>query len=369
MNDYDGLCDVLKAKHVENIPGCELGSEYLEFGGDNMFYEGVVAVVAAIRIILETKGEVLSTAKYRGCDLVASQRGMTVVRAMRKSLSGYEWANANYKLSPYIHVFFECRKEFRYEIRSSCLNVDGVESLRQMNVYVRGVYKSITSRVFKTAERARARASNKLCVSFTSYIDDLLAVYARLVVVRVDLSYKRSQSELDSFGCVHDETNKQESANQLFKHRDQLLKRLSKSSSPYAMVGYAWKLEYGKKRGFHYHLMLFLDGSKVRQHITIGKAVGDMWVNEVTEGAGHYWNCTGNIFYYKTCGVGEVDHYDANKILAVKDAAAYLVKIDRWIAALLPGGMRCFGKGVVKSITSKKLGRPRVKGIQAEPCT
>ncbi|EGH27726.1 hypothetical protein PSYJA_01294, partial [Pseudomonas syringae pv. japonica str. M301072] len=159
---------------------------------------------------------------------------------------------------------------------------------------------------------------------------------------------------------------KEASLDQVWRHREFLLKKLSKTNSPYAMVGYAWKLEYGKRKGFHYHLMLFLDGSKVMRHVAIGKSIGEIWVNEITEGAGSYWNCTGKEFYYKSCGVGEVDYYDAPKIQAVKDAAAYLVKIDRWITTLVPKGMRCFGKGVVKKVEGTALGRPRAKMYQAQ---
>ncbi|KAA0973779.1 inovirus-type Gp2 protein [Pseudomonas sp. ANT_J28] len=367
MDEYDELCAVMKEKCLENIFDSEQDRCCQEFGGENMFFDGVTKVVAAIRVIQETKGKALLSAKYQGFDLVTSKRGGVVVRAMREGVSEYEWAKANYRLSPYIDKFYECRQAFPYGIRSDSLIVDGGESLRQMNAFVMGVYEAITSKEFKKAERAHARAANKLYVSFVSYIDDLIAVYARLVVVRIDLSYKRSQFEFDDFDCVHDKVDEQESSEHLFNHRDQLLKRLSKSNSPYCMVGYAWKLEYGKRRGFHYHLMLFLDGSKVMRHIAIGKAIGEMWIDEITGGLGSYWNCTGKAFYYKSCGVGEVDHYDAEKILAVKDAAAYLVKIDRWIAVFLPGGKRCFGKGVVKKIEGKKLGRPRVKEIQATP--
>lgn len=367
MDEYDELCAVMKEKCVESIFYGELDGCHQEFDGENMFFGGVTKVVAAIRVIKETKGKALLTAKYQNSNLVTSKRGGVVVKAMREGISEYERAKANYKLSRYIDKFYECRKTFPYSICSESLMVDEGESLRQMNAFAMGVYEAITSKEFKKAERAHARAANKLCASYENYIDDLFTVCARLLVVRIDLSYKRSELEVDEFDCVYDKTDEQKNSDFIFKHRDQLLKTLSKSNSPYAMVGYAWKLEYGKRRGFHYHLMLFLDGSKVMRHIAIGKAIGEMWANEITGGLGSYWNCTGKASYYKTCGVGEVDHYDAAKILAVKDAASYLVKIDRWIAVCLPGGKRCFGKGVVKKIEGKKLGRPRVKEIQTMP--
>ncbi|MEA9978579.1 MULTISPECIES: YagK/YfjJ domain-containing protein [unclassified Pseudomonas] len=367
MDEYDELCAVMRGKCVESIFDGEQDGCHQEFDGENMFFGGITKVVAAIRVIQETKGKALLTAKYQKSNLVTSKRGRVVVSAMRESILEYEWAKTNYKLSPYIDKFYECRQAFPYGICSDSLMVDEDESLRQMNAFAMGVYEAITSKEFKKAERDHARAANKLYVSFESYIDDLIGVCARLLVVRIDLSYKRFELEVDEFDCVYNKTDEQKNSDCVFKHRDQLLKILSKSNSPYAMVGYAWKLEYGKRRGFHYHFMLFLDGSKVMRHIAIGKAIGEMWANEITGGLGSYWNCTGKELYYKTCGVGEIDHYDTAKILAVKDAAAYLVKIDRWIAVCLPRGKRCFGKGVVKKVEGKKPGRPRVKGIQATP--
>jgi hypothetical protein len=364
MDGDDQLCKVMKEKHLESVYNSAKGRGDHAFGADSMFLSSVKKAVAAIRIIQETKGEVLLTARFQGGDLVASRRGEVVLRAMGEGGLEYEWARAHYKLSPYIEKFYEVRSSFPYQIISHT-GFYGPETLTQINEYVMAVYKAITSAEFKKAERAQARAANKLYVSFMGYIDDIVAKYARLVVVRIDLSYKRPEPD-DGFDSVGDEVVKEASLVQVCMHRELLLKKLSKTSSPYAMVGYAWKLEYGKRKGLHYHLMLFLDGSKVMRHVAIGKSIGEMWVNEITEGAGSYWNCTGKEFYYKTCGVGEVDYYDAPKIQAVKDAAAYLVKIDRWITTLVPKGMRCFGKGVVKKVEGTTLGRPRTKGHQAQ---
>ena len=361
QSEYSQLYEVMREKHIEIVPGVDTGDAQATFGEGNMFFDGVTTVMAAIRVIAETKGRVFVNARYDGCRLITSKQGEAVLRAMRESPSEYERAKSRYKLSPYINAFYDVRKSTSFEIRSDACRCDAKESLTQISAFALALYESVSTKKFKQMQRAHERAVNKLSYSFMQYIDDLLSVCARLLVVRIDLSYKAQDIEA-FYSQTPEYLAEQRHSNQsLFQHRVELIHRLSKRDSPYAMVGYAWKLEYGHRKGFHYHLMLFLDGSKVMKHIEIGKAIGEMWASDITGGEGHYWNCTGSAFYYKSCGVGEVDHYDLEKISAVKSAALYLVKIDRWISAYLPDGKRCFGKGVVKKSIGSKRGRPRTK--------
>ena len=126
------------------------------------------------------------------------------------------------------------------------------------------------------------------------------------------------------------------------------------------MVGYVWKLEYGREKGHHYHMMFFLDGAKVRQDIVIAKLIGEYWNNVITQGKGVYYNCNGNKARYRHCGVGMIHYSEAEKLRSLKEMAAiYLTKADRYVSACMPGNNRTFGKGNSPKVGERSVGRPR----------
>ena len=69
MDSDDQLCKVMKEKHLESVYNSAKGRGDHAFGADSMFLSSVKKAVAAIRIIQETKGEVIPArnhARLRG---------------------------------------------------------------------------------------------------------------------------------------------------------------------------------------------------------------------------------------------------------------------------------------------------------------
>ncbi|WP_255587569.1 YagK/YfjJ domain-containing protein [Deefgea piscis] len=187
--------------------------------------------------------------------------------------------------------------------------------------------------------------------STKTYIEYLFERYARLLVIRLDFGF-RVGSELRSDllqcrECFQRMLNNREH-NSLFKNQ----------------VGYIWRLEYGEKKGWHYHCIFFFDGSKSRQDITLGDEIGSYWMNAITKGQGTYWNCNRHKERYelfKTLGVGMVYYKDELKREKLLQAAAYLCKIDQFLRQALPEGVegvRTFGRGEISSRAANQ-GRPR----------
>ena len=153
--------------------------------------------------------------------------------------------------------------------------------------------------------------------SAMGYIDDLFKRLSRLLVIRVDFYVKASDPGHFDPEIMKDYLNRflnNSRCNSLFNNQ----------------VGYMWGFEYGQLRGYHFHMLFFFDGAKSRQDITLGQAIGNYWVNNITQGAGEYHcsNFDKETLWDRGCslGVGMISRHDVVAIQAVKDVAAYLIK-------------------------------------------
>lgn len=167
-----------------------------------------------------------------------------------------------------------------------------------------------------------------------------------MLVIRLDLSYQKE------FRCS-DEI----SARDVARHRRKLLDHLGKGMFG-EMLGYAWKFEMGKRKGFHNHMIFFFDGAKSCKDVVISKMIGDYWRDVVTDGKGAYYNCNAFKGNYKCCGIGMVHYADDAAREGLRLAAAYMTKLDEYFK-LSVRGVRSFGKGVLPKTPAVKRGRKR----------
>jgi hypothetical protein len=353
---------------IEGDFQCELISEGFAEADNWVISQSNIYIAAskvadAMRQIKKTKGKVLQSATCvrgaHGYEIHACKRAKVVIKAMQLSAyeSGYERSQKTLRLSPYIHAFFKCKQVFSYRMRSVGSKSEMHELLQQMIAFAKGVYAAISTPEFRRELANLRRSSNKLANSVCGCIDDLSALYARLTVVRLDLSYYKSSEELQAE--LMGECSKIYSP-KMDQDRIAFFTALSHKESPYAMVGYMCKLEHMPRKGFHFHVMLFLNGSKVQDHIGAGKRIGEFWCNEITQGRGRYWNVKPTKFRPAE-GVGRLDWHDEEKLYHVKEAAMYLVKVDEWVKVYIGQNRRKFYKSVPKKRVDKRGGRPRVE--------
>ena len=191
--------------------------------------------------------------------------------------------------------------------------------------------------------------------SMTSYIDNLFSRYARLLVVRIDLAYRK-----DVDVRFMNEAEIHQKYLQAVEDREHLFRNMRSNRLFNHMIGYIWRLEYGNEKGFHYHFIFFYDGSAVQQDITISRLIGEYWVNVITQGRGLYYNCNAHKEEYKYCGIGMINWNNFELIANLKLAAQYLAKPDEYISAFMTDidiG-RTFGRGTLKERIETR-GRPR----------
>lgn len=110
-------------------------------------------------------------------------------------------------------------------------------------------------------------------------VERLFHRYSRNLVVRVDLKYhvdKQHMVDIEMFN-LHVQTLRNRMAN---KHT--CFKNLKLN---------AWCLEQAPLGGYHVHLFLIYDGSASTYDCKLARWVGRVWMDEITEGHGYYWNC------------------------------------------------------------------------------
>ena len=152
--------------------------------------------------------------------------------------------------------------------------------------------------------------------SIINLIDGLFTRYSKVMVVRVDLSYRK-----DIIGEISPDFIKLQISNMLTNN--------SRHNAIFEhLITYAWCLEYGTERQWHAHLFLFFNGQKVREDIRYSLEVCKYWVEVMTQGTGTGFSCNKNQSQYTTNGIGMVNRNDADKIQAFKEVTKYICKQD-----------------------------------------
>ena len=112
---------------------------------------------------------------------------------------------------------------------------------------------SVNGTKFKIAVNEYQRSSRKNHKSVLDYIDSLFSSYAKILVIRIDLSYKTGINA--NFLRVR-------------KDRERLFLNAKSNKIFTNMIGFVWKLEVGFYKGFHYHMIFFLMGQKSGKILT-----------------------------------------------------------------------------------------------------
>lgn len=318
------------------------------------------SVSLLVRKLISTEGEAFKVCvvdEYENACLESSASGNILLKLVKTHIPNDSRFNALYKFEPYIEMavnhitesgLYQIPLSRRVEMPVS----DARKLMAHLNECVDKIRQEVKSEKFLSKLNSYQRSSNKNYKELTGYADALFERYSRLLVLRVDLSYSKENSKTTQVQAKRDRERLFENArsNKLFDY----------------MVGYIWKLEHGPEKGFHYHMMFFFDGSKVREDITLAKRIGEYWTGVVTKGRGLYFNCNVGKLAYKSCGIGMVDHTDAQLRKGLRNAVIYLAKTDLYMKLQTEG--RGMGKGLSPSPKDPR-GRPRaaisVKGCMA----
>jgi len=110
------------------------------------------------------------------------------------------------------------------------------------------------------------------------------------------------------------------------------------------LLGYGWCLEFGTRRAWHYHYLIFLKPSgKDEDDIALVDELGATWLD--LKPGGDYHNVNASKGDYKYLAAGLVDTSDADVLQGLKFKAGYMTLAGLYVQTLLPAASRSFGRG------------------------
>lgn len=263
-----------------------------------------------------------------------------------------------HELHPYLKLFFDLTSMGQVGADLLYRQVDDVMPLHaaqgvsdKLNAFVEAVRWHCNKPTFRKAVKSFQHAARRTERNVQNYVRSLFEAHSRMLVIRIDLTYQHDVvAEHDTSDMIGFDT--------AYAHKGQVLKYLNRMYGK-ALLGYVWKIEFGWLKGFHNHVLLFLDARLHMQDISIAIAIGGYWETEVTGGLGLYYNCNRVKERYTHCGLGEVTYHDVDALRGLQMAAHYMCKSDFLVRGVLPKGARAMTKGGMPKRKGEKRGQKR----------
>ncbi|MCU4316384.1 inovirus Gp2 family protein [Acinetobacter bereziniae] len=206
---------------------------------------------------------------------------------------------------------------------------------------------------FKAALYARSERSKRQYKRARKLVQSLRNKFSKLLVIRIDFCWK---------GSIEDDST----SNVMKPNFAQLLKGFHHSKDLPNIVGYLWKLEFGEKKGYHYHCIFFMDGNKFQSDTHYAEIIGQRWT-EITLGKGYYFNCHRDKIKYRHLAIGMARHSDQTFFDNLDQVLVYICKQDQFlIDKRLLGKVHTFGTSKCTK-QPKTVGRPRLFSITPNP--
>lgn len=221
---------------------------------------------------------------------------------------------------------------------------------------------------------------------------ELFELFSRLVVIRLDLGYLKATFKPEEILEYHRHAEMELidlqdatywSGNDIstplpmtgrvdFETLQQDRKRLfanmkGKPSLFKDLVGYVSRIECTPLAGYHLHLVLYFDSSKVDKHEWRAQEIGLYWNSQITKGRGRFENC--NLSWNKDhpyCGIGVIHRDDGFKRANLQERVLpYLCKDEQHVEVLPYKGCNLFSANLCGAAKTKRALRARRAGAAA----
>lgn len=311
----------------------------------------VYQVKPMLEKLQETEHDLFSTVKDRheGLRVKATRVGVWFLRCLRSETRDIFEMFPSSKFNPYFEAFLSSVNRYglmlgEFHIRTA--RGENVPHLvDRLNHCVGEIRQELRSPDFRRRLRDYRRPIKKNYDSLMQYFGRLFARHARLLIIRVDLSYKQQYRQGVTPEVV-------------IRHRQAMLDELNAGTFG-PMHGYAARLELGKRKGYHSHWVIFLDGDVKHRDTHIAMQIGQHWDRVVTEGRGCHYNCNARKEVYKNCFLGVAHHTNAAARRGLETYAQYITKPDELFKLAVPGIQSLWKGRVSEPLAGPRAGRPR----------
>lgn len=180
---------------------------------------------------------------------------------------------------------------------------------------------------------------NKNRLEIRNRVFELTRQHRTLLVVRVDLAYRKQFLSHNTIQSFHDDLS-------TFRYEI----GQNKNRLFHDLIFYAWALEQGEEdKGYHCHALLIFNGAKRYDGKGIAKQVGELW-QQLTHGQGTYFNCNSPAYlrsYEKQgkTGIGMIYSKVPVQVRNLLTVAEYLTQPEKaqYLRVKTSHGMRTFG--------------------------
>lgn len=266
----------------------------------------------------------------------ATELGKALIRCLNIDVAEAAHHLQEHRFSPIWELFLRCSATISYI--GSPLPVERVAELEHLTTEIRRQAKQkdfirVLDNERRTMEKNRAKLIRDIA--------RLRKRYRRVLAIRLDLLYR---SDFDGYRGTFN--GKKKDYDLIAKNREAFLRYLRRGGFGDSFLWYAWKQEWGVEKGPHTHVLIFLDGKKLRNDSSVAYLLGRHWVDVITNGEGVAFNCNARKRErYRQVAVGQLRRDDDKTYQALHDlVVTYITKTDHYFRYEVPGGRRAFGR-------------------------
>ncbi|ENU81867.1 hypothetical protein F975_00483 [Acinetobacter sp. ANC 3789] len=260
----------------------------------------------------------------------------------------------NSHISPYIleyeeHLFWRAQTNLKFEIYGSnnYIPESSVRAAKLKNILVDELSKTFDSLEYRAFQYTRNLKVKRQYKKMLALIKRLLQLFNHILIIRLDLGWNKSINPCEI------------SVSQMRANFTKFLGEFRYSKYLPNIVGYLWKLQFSKQKGYHYHCMFFIDGNTFQRHTDYAEIIGQYW-KTMTENKGYFLNCINDLIKHRRFSIGLIQYGDHNALDILKQALLYICKQDQFLIhkQLLDCNLRVFQTSI-PPLTPMVLGRFR----------
>ncbi|RGD93539.1 YagK/YfjJ domain-containing protein [Acinetobacter sp. SWAC57] len=210
-----------------------------------------------------------------------------------------------------------------------------------LDQFIECTYLLTQEKEFKYQQKKRMDRARNQFKSAKKCVDLALEQRSRVLIIRLDLRFAKTQNP---------------SIDQVKKDLRTFLRHAGRTEN-LNILGYIWKLEFGERRGFHYHFIFILDSRDHSQEIKLAQQIGQIWEKVIgVEGTFHNCHFKAVNNQYDKLAIGRLHRHEQQKYQYLLELLRYFAKKDQFILHKNIGKERTLGTSIDRD-TKKAMGR------------
>ncbi|RYF51080.1 MAG: inovirus Gp2 family protein [Cytophagaceae bacterium] len=256
--------------------------------------------------------------------LRASPLGLSLLHVLQLPFDDIEATLPDHHMNPLFDLLRKCScshipdpstlHDWRWEMDDKAQIL-----LVSLNAVVHDLREGWRSTELQNALETARRRSDKRWKRIKDLVSETFEDCASVLPIRIDLHFLMAEADYPFVPPVS-----------AVEAHEFMVKMERYLREHHPLLRYAWAREYGTETGFHFHLLVLLNGHIAQEGISTAKLIGEHWQQKITEGRGRYFNC--NAHEYKTPVLGRIHFSNKLAITALlEESSWYLAKTDIWM--------------------------------------